>query len=77
MINLENSEVLSRFNVEYLKQQNEDYQWCKTADMPFKLTGHLEAKTYEELPRNSQWGIERNDYQNDQRKAEMEVSIIL
>ena len=37
--------------------------------MPFKLTGHLEAKTYEELPRNSQWGIERNDYQIDQRNG--------
>ena len=60
------SELMTRFHENYLEQQQAKYRWCEPDDMPYKLTGHLEAKEYKELDQNIQWSIERDAEFNKQ-----------
>ena len=62
-------ELMTRFYEDYLKQQQNKYRWCEPDDMPYKLTGHLEAKKYEELNQNAQWSIERDAEFNSMRSV--------
>ena len=62
---VDDSKVLSRFNEMNLKKQCKTYQWYKTSEMPYPLTGHLAADTYKDLPQNCRWSKGRDKEIND------------
>ena len=55
----EQNEALKQLRKESLCKEHSKHCWAEAEDIVGHMSGHLTAEKWEELPRNTQWSVER------------------
>lgn len=70
----EHNDALKTFRSESLLNEQSKHSWAQAEDIVAHITGHLTAETVEELPRNTQWSLDRK--KDSTKKQAMSVYLI-